>query len=379
MKSTDVVVVGGGVIGLSIAYALAKRGVLATVIDRDAFGKGASWAGAGMLPPFVVRTTSSPMVELRSWSAVLYREWSAELRERVGVDNGYRVTGGIDVALEPGELGDLKTAAGRWRVEGIRFEQLQPSDFTRVEPELNPKALYAFYLPDRAQIRNPWHLRALEAAAQNFGVKLMPHTSVRRLKTVDNRITAIETDGGDISCGQVVIAAGAWSGGLLAEAQVALPTPPLKGQIVLFRAEATFLRHIIERGKLYLVPREDGRILMGATEENAGFDSRPTAEAVHELTQQAYALCPALARAEIEKYWAGLRPGSIDTRPYLGFAQEYENLIIATGHKRAGLQLAPATGELIANLATGAVPGIDLSNFRPDRAPGPAEDVAFRS
>jgi glycine oxidase len=379
MRSSDVVVIGGGVIGLSIAYALAKRGVLATVIDRAVMGRAASWAGAGLLPPFIERRTTSPMVDLRSWSSVLYREWSREIRERTGLDNGYRVSGGIDVALHPAEVADLKTAAGRWRVEGIRFEPLDPRDFVAVEPALNPAIAHAFLLPDRAQIRNPWHLRALEETVNRMGVKLVPHVPVRSLKRAGRRVLAVETETGDYPCGQVVMAAGAWSGGLLEAVDVHLPTTPLKGQIVLFRHDQPILRRIIEHGKMYLVPRDDGRILMGATEEDAGFDTRSTPEAIRSLIDEALLICPALAKAEVEDFWAGLRPGSVDTRPYLGAVSEYDNLIVATGHKRAGLQLAPATGEVIANLLTGQPPGIDLTGFEPDRSPGPDEDMAFRS
>ncbi len=370
MKSTDLVVIGGGVIGLSIAYSLAKRGIRATVLDRQGMGRGASWAGAGMLPPFLCRNPISPMVELRSWSAVLYREWSAELRERTGQDNGYRVCGSIEIALEPAEVQEIKTAAGRWRVEGIRYERLAAQDLQNLEPALNPSCLHAFLVPDRAQIRNPWHLRALEAANRSLGVEIIPDLLVHRLNVQGRRVISIETENGRLSCGQVVVAAGAWSGGLLKELRIELPTPPLKGQMVLFQHDHAVVRRIIERGKMYLVPRMDGRILMGATEEDAGFDTRTTQEGQQSLIGQALTICPALAQAKVEQSWAGLRPGSLDTRPYLGLISEYDNLWVATGHKRAGLQLAPASAEVIANLIIGHDPGMDLTAFSPGRLSG---------
>jgi glycine oxidase len=179
----------------------------------------------------------------------------------------------------------------------------------------------------------------------------------------------------------VVVAAGPWSGALLQEVGVQAPTPPLRGQIVLLRSDRRLLRRIVEHGKDYLVPREDGRVLVGATEEDAGFDCRTTATGIHGLLAEALRLCPVLAGAEVEQSWAGLRPGSIDTRPYLGFAPGYRNLIVATGHKRAGLQLAPATAQVIADLVLGRPPGIDLDHFRIDRPPGDPEreEGAFRS
>src|SRR3954471_16213027 len=138
MPNSDVIIVGGGVIGLSIAYVLAREGVRATLLDRRELGREASWAGAGMIPPHTERLASHPTVDLRSWSAVLYPEWSASLLDETGIDNGYRRTGGVDVALTEAEETDLKAAAGRWRSERIVFERLAPADFSRVEPALTP-------------------------------------------------------------------------------------------------------------------------------------------------------------------------------------------------------------------------------------------------
>jgi glycine oxidase len=147
---------------------------------------------------------------------------------------------------------------------------------------------------------------------------------------------------------------------------------------VLLRHDKLLIRRIIEHGKNYLVPREDGRILIGATEEDVGFDKRPTPVAIRDLLDEALRLCPVLARAEVEATWAGLRPGSVDTRPYIGFAPGFRNLIVATGHKRAGLQLSPATGELVADLLLGRAPRIELTHFRLDREPDLTADT-FRS
>jgi glycine oxidase len=160
---------------------------------------------------------------------------------------------------------------------------------------------------------------------------------------------------------------------------VRMATPPLKGQIVLLRSAKPLIRRIVEHGKNYLVPRDDGRILVGATEEDVGFDTRTTSEAMRDLLAEAHRLCPILVNAEVERSWAGLRPGSIDSRPYLGFAPGFENLIVATGHKRAGLQLAPATAEVIVDLILGRPPRVDLKSYRVDREPGEPADPTFRS
>jgi glycine oxidase len=180
-------------------------------------------------------------------------------------------------------------------------------------------------------------------------------------------------------CGLMIVSAGAWSGPLLESIDVRVPTPPLKGQIVLLRGDRPLIGRVVEHGKYYLVPRDDGRVLVGATEQDAGFDTRSTFEATRSLLDEAVMLCPILGQAEVEATWAGLRPGSIDGKPYIGRAPGFENLIVATGHKRAGLQLAPATAELVTDLVLGRSPRLDLSPFRPDRQPDPTGVDAFRS
>ncbi|MBV8606494.1 MAG: glycine oxidase ThiO [Singulisphaera sp.] len=379
MPNSDVIIVGGGVIGLSIAYVLAREGVAATVLDRRELGREASWAGAGLIAPYAERLTTHPTVELRSWSALLYPEWSEVLKDETGIDNGYRRTGGVDVAATPEEEDALRTAAGRWRIEKVVCERMAPGDFGRVEPALSPGLRVAYFLPDRAQIRNPRHLRALSLAGLRRGACYRPGEAVVGFEASAGRVTAVRTATTVIPCGCAVVAAGPWSAELLKTLGVRAPTPPLRGQIVLLRGDRPLLRRIVEHGKNYLVPRDDGRILVGATEEDVGFDTRTTSSGVRDLLDEAIHLCPGLADAEVERAWAGLRPGSFDTRPYIGRAPGFENLIVATGHKRAGLQLSPATAEVVADLVLGRPPRIDLTPFRIDREPEPSDEGAFRS
>jgi glycine oxidase len=379
MPQNDVIIVGGGVIGLSIAYVLAREGVLARVLDRRELGREASWAGAGLIPPYTERLARGSALELRSWSAALYPEWSERLRGETGIDNGYRRSGGVDVAGTDEEDRELRILTGRWRAERIVYERMEPADFARVEPALSRDLRAAYFFPDRAQIRNPRHLQALASALANRGAALAPHEAVAGFEVQGDRVVAVRTVAGRMPCGMVVMAAGPWSGALLAGLNLHVPTPPVKGQIVLLRSDRRLLGRIIERGTSYLVPRDDGRVLVGATEEDAGFDVRTTAAGVRGLLDEALRLCPILAEAEVERSWAGLRPGSIDARPYLGFAPGFRNLVIATGHKRAGLQLAPATAEVIADLVLGRPPRIDLDCFRVDRPPDDREESPFRS
>ncbi len=376
----DVVIVGAGVVGLSIAHALASEGLRPVVLDRRAPGREASWAGAGMIAPEAESPGVNPLVRLRTWSAQLYPVWAERLRQETGIDVGYRRSGGVDVALDEPECNALVQAAGAWRAWGVVHERLSPADFARVEPALGPDVRDAYFLPDRAQVRNPWLLRALAESVRRKGGSILAEMRVDRIVRAGTRALAVETRQGILACGELVIAAGAWTGPLLEGAGITLRTPPRRGQIVLLHDPARPLRRIIERGHNYLVPRDEGAILVGATDEDAGFDPRPSEAGYRALLEHAYRLCPVLKRAEILASWTGPRPGSIDARPSIGRAPGFENLIVASGHHRAGLQLAPATAELVAEIVLNRATSIPLEAFRLDRAPMVDEaSNAFRS
>ena len=296
-----------------------------------------------------------------------------------GIDNGYRRTGGVDVAFTAEEEQDLRSMAGRWKIEGIVYERLAPSDFARVEPALSHDLRVAYFLPDRAQVRNPRHLRALATASVKRGATLRRGVAVEGFEILDHRITGVRTSEGLIACGQVVVSAGAWTGALLGTIGITAPTPPLRGQIVLLKGDRPILKRIVEHGSSYLVPREDGHILIGSTEEDVGFDTSTTILGVRGLIDEAVRLCPALAATRVENTWAGLRPGSIDSRPYIGPLPGFTNAFVAAGHKRAGIQLSPGTAEVMTDLVLGRPTQIDMSLFHIDRAPAVTGDQVFRS
>ena len=369
--------------GLSIAYALARRGILSTIIERDALGRAASWAGAGMIAPLSEIVSAEPMIRLRTWSAALFAEWSEALLRDTGIDNGYLRCGGVDIALTEREDHELKGMAGRWRLEGIVFEKLAAADIRRVEPALTPDVRAAYFLPDRAQVRNPRHTRALSAACERMGVVMRTETEVLGFRNDGGAVTAVVTENEEFPCDIAIASAGPWTSRLLTDLGLAerIPTPPVKGQIVLLHDPTGVppLKRVVERGKNYLVPRADGRILVGATEEHAGFDISVDDDASRRLLEEAFLICPGLNRLPVETAWAGLRPGSLDTRPYIGPAPGFPNLLIAAGHNRAGLQLSTGTAVMIADLIDDQPPQIDLSAFRPGRAPIQEPPSAIRS
>lgn len=377
--SADVVIVGGGVIGLSIAYVLASEGASCAVLDRDAMGRAASWSGAGIISPGATRPTVNPLTALRTLSARLHEEWAERLRAETSIDNGYRRCGGLDVAMTPEEDAHLVDVSRRWAEEGIAHERLDAAGITAIEPGLNPHVVGGYHLPDRAQIRNPRHLKALVQACEGRRVDLKPGCEVTSLVRDRGRISAVETTQGVIPCGQVVLAAGPWTEALARIAGINVATPPVKGQIVLFHSEAPLLTKIVELGANYLVPRDDGHILMGATEESAGFDLRPTEAAAHDLISGALRLLPTLTTAQIVTTWTGLRPGNLDGMPTIGHAPGFENVVLATGHRRAGLQLSPGTARVVADLILGRPLPLDLRPFLPGREPSESVGDAFRS
>jgi glycine oxidase len=366
-KHPDILVLGGGVIGLTTAYFLAREGARVEVLDKGDFGQEASWAGAGILPPGNPAAARTPFDQLRAHSAALFPTLSAELRERTGIDNGYIRCGGLEFCGE-----DCDGAEQEWQGEGITVEPLNQAALGRLEPALAPDLGLALHLPDMAQLRNPRHLKALLAGCESWGVRLRPGCPVQGFTTSGRRLTAARTAVGDFAADCVVLAAGAWSESLLAQVGWRPGIRPVRGQIALLNTRVPLFRRVILWGSRYLVPRPDGRVLVGSTEEDTGFDKRTTAAAVSELLRMAGALVPALADAHLERCWAGLRPGSPDGLPFLGPVPGLDNLFVAAGHFRAGIQLSPATGLLLKELLLGQPLTIDLAPFRLDRPAVPA-------
>lgn len=362
-QASDVVIVGGGVIGLSTAWRLAQAGRTVTVLDRAQIGSEASWAGAGILPPGNPEYSTTPEQRLRALSASLWEPQSRQLREETGIDNGYLNCGGLDVSFSQSLDDDI----AKWTEEGVTAERVNASQLTE-HFGLNRETVDAFRLPRLAQVRNPRHLKALGAACIAAGVTIEEGTPVHGWERNDEKVSAAKTPRGDISGGQFLLASGAWSGGLAETFGLRLPVKPIRGQIVQLFARKLPFRCVIQEGPRYLVPRPDGRILVGSTEEDVGFEKRNTASAVADLIQFATRLVPPLAEATLERTWSGLRPGSPDGLPSLGVVPETENLYIAAGHFRSGLQMSPGTAQIMLELMTGQDPSIPLDGLHLNRS-----------
>jgi glycine oxidase len=362
----DVIVVGGGVIGLSIAVELAGQGVAVAVVEQGDFGREASWAGAGILPPGNLEAARTPEAQLRALSHFLWPDWAESLEAETGIDPGYTRCGGLElrlVAQDDALSDEIRT----WRKEEVRVEELSPDEARQLEPRLSPEVAAVYRLPDLGQVRNPRHIRALVAACAERGVRMLPGTPVIGFDERAGRIAGLRTPTDLLRAGRYCVAGGAWSRTILDSLGVRIAVEPVRGQIVLVSHVPRLFSHVLQLGPRYVVPRADGRILIGATEEHVGFVKSNTASAVSGLLAFAAGLVPALAEARFERAWSGLRPGSADGLPYLGRVGSYENLFIAAGHFRSGLQMSPGTARLLRQSLLDQETELSLDPFSCDR------------
>jgi len=371
--SADCIVVGGGINGLLTALELRAAGLAVELLDRGSVGREASWAGGGILSPLHPWRHPEPVTRLASWSQGRWPALCAELKEATGVDPQWWRCGLL--VLGPGA--DERELALAWAGRtAARLEPLAEAGSCGRAPCLAPEraAGAALWLPEVAQVRNPRLLRALRAAALKAGVALSEGAAVERIEASGGRVVAVRTACGPRPCGCVVLAAGAWTPGLLPAGVRRPAVEPVRGQMVLWRARPGLLETVVLAGDRYLVPRRDGRLLCGSTVERVGFDRTTTPQARRDLAEAGAALCPALAGLPIEAHWAGLRPAAPAGIPYVCPHPEVEGLFLNVGQHRNGVVLAPASARLVADLVLGREPAVPPAPYRfdapRDRRPG---------
>lgn len=356
-RAADLAVVGGGIVGLSTAYFAAEAGLSVAVFDKEDLGRGASWAGAGVLMPLHPETYPPELLSFCLEGARFWDDFAVRLTGETGIDVGYLSCGAVELFRGEDAPGRAQEKAAWWRARGIRAEALDGEGLARRAPRAAP-AEGALWLPDAKQVRNPRAIRALVAALRSRGVALRPHAEVT---AVEDGEVALRARGGRerFRAEAVVVAAGAWTKRLLPNVKVR----PVRGQIVLLRADLDLAPIVID-GE-YVVPRGDGLFLAGSTVEEAGFDDATTAAGVAHLTKRAAELVPGLADAERVRAWAGLRPGSDDGLPWIGHVQG--KVYVASGHFRHGLILGPITGRLLARSVLTGRDEAALAPFSPRR------------
>ena len=368
----DVLVVGGGVVGLSLAWELARNQSKVCVVERGELGREASWAGAGMIPAGPTSdfwSQCDAKLQLAGLSQRLYRQWHEQLLETTGIDNGYRPCGAIYLASDEPAAEELHAKAQQRRQLGIDWQAIDAAELADLEPAIQnaPDYQAAYLVAADAQNRNPRHLRALTTACRQQGVDILTGTEVFDFDKSNSKIVAAITNAGKISAEQVCLAAGSWSGRLAEKLGLELPVRPVHGQIVLLDGPANMFRHNINVGSQYLTPRVEGRVLVGSTMKEIGYRKPILADGTRQLLNFAASISPELLSLPIAKQWSGLRPGSPDGLPFLGRMPDFENGWIASGHFRSGLQLSPATAVVMRALLQGDTPPIDISTLAVDR------------
>jgi glycine oxidase len=369
-ETADAIIVGGGVIGLAVARALARRGLKSvTVIERARLGAESSHAAAGMLAAQAEANRSDAFLELACASRDLYPAFAEELREETGIDIELERTGTLYLALTEEDEAEIEHRYRWQRRAGLPVERLSADEARRLEPSISPHVRSALLFPLDAQVENRRLVAALAAAAGKLQVRLLTGTHVESLHIERDRVVGVETARGSLSSQRVVLAGGAWTS-LISLSDTRLPPvriEPVRGQMLCFEALQRPFRHVIYSPRGYIVPRMDGRLLAGSTTEHAGFDKHVTGGGVRAVSTNAIEIAPVIDSLPLVDTWAGLRPRSLDDLPVIGGCAQTRGLYYATGHYRNGILLAPITGELIAEQVVRNAASPLLDAFAPDR------------
>jgi glycine oxidase len=376
VKTYDAVIVGGGIMGGSIAFDLGRRGLRVAVLDRQEFVHEASWAAAGMLSPAPDCPSAIPLVPLARASLALYPEFVDAVEGTSAMRTGFRVGGAIEAICSGDAERELSTLVALHHGLGLACEPLPLDEALKLEPALGREARVAAFLPDECSIEPRALSTAVLAAARSGGVELCPGVEITSLILQGNRCLGVKTSEGEtIHAAQVVLAAGCWSSQILGASPYA-PTLPVRGQMAALRHSGTPIRHVLRSERGYLVPRGEESpqtIVVGSTIENAGYEKRITAGGIEKILSAANELVPELERAEIVETWCGLRPGTPDQLPIIGPA-DIKGLVFATGHYRNGILLAPITTKLVGEWIADRRVSLDWEKFSPLRFAPAAQD-----
>lgn len=369
-RARDVVVVGGGVVGCAVAWSLARRGLDVALFERDEIAAHASGAAAGMLAPLV---ESEPDGVFRGWALRALDRFPAlvaELRERSGVDPEWVRSGVLRVALDDAGAEALRRRGAAEASGGVALDWLDADEARAAAPGLAAGCRGGLWSPREGHVRSALLVRAYARAAAALGAGVEGGAGTTELvwDAGRRRVRGLRVAGEEVHAGQVVLCAGSWTpSALRAGGGVSLPIEPVRGQIVSLDAPSPAFGPIVWGGSTYLVPKRDGSVVVGATEERVGFECRVTAAGVAGLVHAALGLVPGLGASAFRSAWAGLRPTTPDRLPAIGPLPGVEGLLVAAGHHRNGVLLSPVTGELVADLVEGKGLPEDARPFLPAR------------
>jgi glycine oxidase len=365
MQTFDVAIAGGGLIGATVAFELAQAGLRVAVFDRQQPGEGASWAAAGILSPAPENAGMIATVPLGRASLALYPDFVGSIEEHSGLNVGYRPRGTLESIFSNDAQAALNTIIALHHGLGLRAEPLSAEDAREMEPALSKDLEAAVLRPDEASVDNRALTRAVLLAAERAGVTFFTDRRVTGIRREAARCSGLIFDNGKAEARWTIIAAGCHSAEIQ-DAASYVPVRPAKGQMIALRANDLNVERVLWSESAYLVPRNDGRIVAGATVEYVGFDTSLTAGGLQQILAGALELAPGLANASVEETWAGLRPDSPDHLPIIG-PTDLEGLLIASGHFRSGILLAPITARLIREWITKSSVSADWGRFSPMR------------
>jgi glycine oxidase len=383
-----VLVIGGGIIGSSVAWRLAREQAEVTIVERGVLGQEASWAAAGMIAPQAEAQGPGPFFDLCLVARDAFAAIAPVLRDESGIDPEYDDQGILYVAFDAVETAELRERV-RWQKDagGIAIE-LSATEVRALEPALTDEVVYGVHLPADRRTENRKLTSAFAAAAVARGTKILTGAPVEGVIVHGSRATGVRLrDGSELTADVIVNAAGAWAGEIRGLEADGVATYPVRGQMLCFTGGGSLAGPSIFSVHGYLVPRRDGRLIAGSTMEAAGYEKQVTLEGIEKIARGARKMMPSLGQLPFREAWAGLRPATEDFLPILGASRVAGNVFYATGHFRSGILLAALTGEIIADLVFGRVPAIDLAPFAPGRlakavkvtALGLVRDILFRS
>lgn len=371
----NVIIIGGGVIGLGIGWQLAKAGVSVTIHEQAEAGRAASWAAAGMLAPLAEAHSEEPeLLKLGSQSLARYPQWVRELEADAEMSIGYRVEGTLIVGLEPDDTHQLQHLYTAQQDLGLDVKWLTGREAREIEPALSPRVTAAIRCESDHQVDNRLMVKALQRAYQRYGGVLYENSTIGRIIIKSEIVTGVQTQESFQAADLIIVAAGCWSAQIEGLPDTIVPpVRPVKGQMLALQMETGIrVKNVIRTVRarypmsVYLVPRADGRLIVGATSEEMGFDTRLTAGGVFELLRGAWEAVPGVYELPLLETWTGLRPGSRDNAPILG-ETPIKNLIYATGHYRNGILLTPITAYEISKLILTGETSETIAPFRLDR------------
>lgn len=362
----DVIVVGGGLMGCSVAYRLAKDGVRVLVLEKSVPGAEASSAAAGILGPSIESFENALALQLGRRSRELHEELSEELDELLGVDVGFRRCGVLKLAFDEAESRALEAQQESLEVHGVRCQIWSRHELLDEEPSCNPEVVRALHVAEDAQVAPRRLLKAVAAGAQQQGAAFRSGATVRHVIVRGDRALGVQVEDGAIEADRVVIAAGSWTS-LIPGVPLDIQTIyPVRGQMIATESRPPILRRIVFGAGGYVVTRPDGRVLCGSTEERVGFARGTTLAGLATVIERARRIAPALGHAAVQEHWSSFRPGTPDGFPLVG-ETPIESLFVASGHYRNGILLAPLTAELIRDVISGEPPTRETEALSPRR------------